>query len=86
MTAPSPITFAWMLGSINRTIALGSGSGLIRFAPGTAGTLLAWILYLVMQVFFSESVIVVVIIFGLVYGCWACGICSKDLGLSLIHI
>ena len=80
MTAPSPITFAWMLGSINRTIALGLGSGLSRFAPGTAGTLLAWILYLVMQVFFSESVMVVVIIFGLVYGCWACGICSKDLG------
>jgi phosphatidylglycerophosphatase A len=23
---------------------------------------------------------VVVIIFGLVYGCWACGSCSKDLG------
>jgi phosphatidylglycerophosphatase A len=80
MIAPSTITFTWMLGSINRTIALGLGSGLSRFAPGTAGTLLAWILYLVMQVFFSESVIVVVIIFGLVYGCWACGICSKDLG------
>ena len=80
MSLSPTLSFAWMLGSIHRTVALGLGSGLSRFAPGTAGTLLAWILYLVMQVFFSEAVIVIVIIFGLVYGCWACGICSKDLG------
>ena len=70
-----------MLGSIHRTIALGFGSGLSRFAPGTAGTLLAWVLYLAIQSISSNTVIVLLLIFGLIYGCWACGICSKELGL-----
>ena len=70
-----------MLGSIHRTIALGFGSGLSRFAPGTAGTFLAWVLYLAIQSVSSNTVIVLFLILGLIYGCWACGICSKELGL-----
>lgn len=82
MKNPSPaISLPWMLGSIHRTIALGFGSGLSRFAPGTAGTFLAWVLYLAIQSVSSNTVIVLLLIFGLIYGCWACGICSKELGL-----
>ncbi len=82
MKNPSPaISLHWMLGSIHRTIALGFGSGLSRFAPGTAGTLLAWFLYLAIQSISSNTVIVLLLILGLIYGCWACGICSKELGL-----
>lgn len=80
MSAPATITFAWMLGSVDRTIALGFGSGLSRFAPGTAGTLFAWIFFWVMQAFFSQSGIIILLLVGFLYGCWACGICSKDLG------
>lgn len=71
-----------MLGSIHRTIALGFGSGLARFAPGTAGTVLAWVLYLaILQPVFSNTMLALLLILGLLYGCWACGISSKDLGL-----
>lgn len=81
MKNPTPaISLHWMLGSIHRTIALGFGSGLTRFAPGTAGTLLAWALYLSIQTGFSNTVIVLLLILGFLYGCWACGISSKDLG------
>jgi phosphatidylglycerophosphatase A len=81
MKNPTPaISLHWMLGSIHRTIALGFGSGLTRFAPGTAGTLLAWALYLSIQTRFSNAVIVLLLIMGFLYGCWACGISSKDLG------
>lgn len=69
-----------MLGSSHRSVALGFGSGLSPIAPGTAGTLLAWALYGVMQFLFSDTTILIMIGLGLLYGCWACGICSQDLG------
>lgn len=81
MKSSSPtISLTWMLSSAHRTIALGFGSGLSRFAPGTAGTLLAWVLYLVLQSIGSSAVIILLLTLGLLYGCWACGTCSKDLG------
>ena len=39
-------TFRFMLASPWHLIALGAGSGLPRIAPGTWGTLLAWLLFL----------------------------------------
>jgi len=42
---PAP-TLRFLLASPWHLVALGAGSGLPRFAPGTWGTLLAWLLFL----------------------------------------
>lgn len=46
IAAPGRPTFRFMLASPWHLIALGAGSGLPRTAPGTWGTLLAWLLFL----------------------------------------
>jgi phosphatidylglycerophosphatase A len=53
-------------------IALGFGSGLSPVAPGTVGTLWAWIAYAVMQLWLSPAAIGWVIAASLAIGWWAC--------------
>jgi phosphatidylglycerophosphatase A len=68
-----------MLGSIHRIIGIGFGSGLSPFAPGTAGTLLAWGLFVGLMTILPLALLAVLLICGLLYGFWACGQCSQDL-------
>ena len=60
-------------------IALGFGSGLSPVAPGTAGTLWAWVSYLVMQLWLPHGVIGLVIAASLGIGWWACTRTAQDL-------
>jgi phosphatidylglycerophosphatase A len=53
-------------------IALGFGSGLAPVAPGTAGTLWAWLAYLVMQHWLEPFQIGWVIAASIAVGWWAC--------------
>ena len=53
-------------------IALGFGSGLSPVAPGTAGTLWAWLAFVVLQLWLTPGEIGVVILFSLFIGWWAC--------------
>ena len=57
-----------------RLMALGFGSGLSPIAPGTAGTLAGWVLYLVIEALFSPSRLAWggLIGAGLLLGWWAC--------------
>lgn len=80
MTHPQRPTLSWMLGSIHRVIGLGFGSGLAPIAPGTAGTLFAWGLYTLLSAALSPVALFTLLGFGLLYGVWACGQCSRDLG------
>jgi len=60
-------------------LALGFGSGLSRFAPGTAGSLVALPIFLCMPKanhFFYLSILVILFIVGL----WCCGKSAKLLG------
>ena len=52
-------------------IALGFGSGLPRFAPGTWGTLAAWAIFAVLDPFFTDVAWLGVILLGLYFGAWA---------------
>lgn len=72
-------SFAWMLGSVHRVFGIGFGSGLSPLAPGTAGTLLAWGLFFIFNIFFSSTVMFFLLCLGTLYGLWACGQCSHDL-------
>lgn len=60
-------------------IALGFGSGLARIAPGTCGTLWAWLAYLVLQAWLSPFAIGLVIAASLVVGWWACAVTATHM-------
>jgi phosphatidylglycerophosphatase A len=55
-----------------RLIALGFGSGLSPVAPGTAGTLAGWLLFIVLDHWLSAAAWGVVLVLGLFVGWWAC--------------
>ncbi|HHO59563.1 MAG TPA: phosphatidylglycerophosphatase A [Thiotrichales bacterium] len=61
-------------------LALGLGSGLSPFAPGTAGTLMTVPLVLLLQQF-STGVYLAVMLLVLLTGSWVCGYAAKQLGV-----
>ncbi len=72
-------TARFMLSHPAHCIALGFGSGLSRFAPGTAGTLWAWAAFVVMQMYLSPAHIGWVIAASLPIGWWACTVTAKHM-------
>ena len=63
-------------------IALGFGSGLSPVAPGTAGTLWAWIAFAALQPWMNELRWAWVIAVALPLGWWACSVCAKNMRTS----
>ena len=61
-------------------IALGFGSGLAPYAPGTAGTLVGWALAAAMGVVFPPVVIAFLAIPLFFLGVWACDVTTRHLG------
>jgi phosphatidylglycerophosphatase A len=63
-------------------IAFGGGIGLVPFAPGTWGTLVAFPLYWIANRFLApaEFFVLVCVLFGL--GIWACGVTGRAIGAS----
>lgn len=63
-------------------IALGAGSGLSRFAPGTAGTLWAWAVFLLLQVWLTPFQLGVLIGASTLVGWWACTLTARHMGVA----
>jgi len=63
-------------------IALGFGSGLAPYAPGTFGTALALLLYWLLAFVLPPLVIALLAIPLLFLGIWACDVTGRDLGVS----
>jgi phosphatidylglycerophosphatase A len=63
-------------------IALGFGSGLAPIAPGTVGTLWAWLAFLLMDLFLSPAALGGVIAVALLLGWWACTITAQNMGVA----
>jgi len=63
-------------------IALGFGTGLSPFAPGTVGPLLAFPLYAVLAYWFAPEWVAATIAAFFVVGVWACGRTGRDLGVA----
>ena len=61
-----------MLGHPARLMALGFGSGLSPVAPGTVGTLWAWLTYSIWLRNLGEPTCLLVMVVGLLAGWWAC--------------
>ena len=72
----------FMLAHPAHIIALGGGAGLSRIAPGTVGTLWAWMAFLVLQLWLSPAAIGWVILAGLPVGWWACSVTARGMGVA----
>ncbi|MYN12876.1 phosphatidylglycerophosphatase A [Pusillimonas sp. TS35] len=89
MPAPSPTSndkFAnrpgasWVFASIPRTLAFGLGSGLLRPAPGTWGTLCGWLLWVLLVARLPDIGIGVALAVAFALGCWVCQRTGQELG------
>ncbi len=63
-------------------IACGFGSGLSPWAPGTVGTLFAWMSYLVIKPQFSDGAFLVFLALCFALGVLACHRTGRDLGVA----
>ncbi|WHZ10170.1 MAG: Phosphatidylglycerophosphatase A [Burkholderiaceae bacterium] len=84
MTAelPSRPGLRFLLAHPAHLIALGFGSGLSPVAPGTAGTLFAWVAYRVLALWLTPAELGVVIAASLPLGWWACTVAARHLQLQ----
>lgn len=73
---------AFMLRHPARLIALGFGSGLAPRAPGTVGTLWAWVAFVVLDRWLLEWQWALVIVLAFALGLWACTVTARDLDLG----
>ncbi|MEX1165937.1 MAG: phosphatidylglycerophosphatase A [Hydrogenophaga sp.] len=82
---PGPIqrpTWRFMLSHPAHIIALGAGSGLARFAPGTVGSLWAWAAFLVLQPFLSDVRWAGLLVAGTLIGWWACTVTAQHMRVA----
>jgi len=75
-------TWRFVLSRPAHLVAFGFGAGLIPFAPGTFGTLLAFPLYwlFVPEVGALEFLLLILVLF--ILGVWACEMAGRALGVS----
>jgi phosphatidylglycerophosphatase A len=79
---PKRVTRQFLLQRASHLIALGFGSGLAPIAPGTIGTLWAWILFLIINIWANDLFWVITLPLSFALGVWACGKTGRDLGVS----
>lgn len=77
--APVPATVRFMLQHPAHLIALGFGSGLSRVAPGTFGTLWAWLAFLIVQMWLTPVQIGWLIAASIPIGWWACTVTARHM-------
>lgn len=73
------VNAAFMLRHPARWVALGFGSGLAPRAPGTVGTLWAWVAFLVLDRWLGPLQWAIVIALAFVLGLWACTLTARHL-------
>jgi phosphatidylglycerophosphatase A len=79
MNAPLRATARFMWPHPAHWIALGFGSGLSPKAPGTVGTLWAWMSFLVLNLWLTPPMWAAVILLGTLVGWWACTVTARHL-------
>jgi phosphatidylglycerophosphatase A len=80
--APRAATVSFMLQHPAHALALGFGSGLSPVAPGTVGTLWAWLSFVVLAPWLSAGAWAGLIVVSLVVGVWACTRCAQGLRVA----
>ena len=63
-------------------VALGFGSGLSRIAPGTSGTLWAWVAFLALSPWMNDTRWGLLILLSLPVGWWACSVTARHMNVA----
>ncbi|WP_407852376.1 phosphatidylglycerophosphatase A [Bordetella petrii] len=82
MSARARVTFPparWVARDPGRLIAFGFGSGLLRPASGTWGTLLAWLIWAAAAPAASDLALAIFLAVAFAHGCWACQRVAREL-------
>ena len=79
--APVRVNAKFLLAHPAHFIALGFGSGLSPIAPGTAGTLWAWLAFLVIAPSMSSTQMGWLIAVSTLVGWWACTVTAKNMAV-----
>ena len=81
---PAPMarpTVRFMLSHPAHMLALGLGSGLSRIAPGTSGTLWAWVAFVALQPWLNDTGWALLIGGGALLGWWASTVTARNMGV-----
>ena len=81
-TAPRRPGWRFLVAHPAHAIALGFGSGLSPVAPGTAGTLWAWVAFGVLAPHLGDAGWALLLGAGAVVGVWACAVTARHLGVA----
>lgn len=81
-SAPQRPSARFMLSHPAHLIAIGFGSGLSPWAPGTAGTLWAWLSFVVMAPWLSDLQWALLLAASTLMGWWACTVTARNLRIS----
>jgi phosphatidylglycerophosphatase A len=83
-SAPAAQRPSWrfMFGHPARWIALGFGSGLAPKAPGTVGTLWAWVAFLLLDRWLGDAQWGLLLLAALLIGVWACARTAQELAMA----
>lgn len=86
MSSDAPVprrpTWRFMLSHPAHAIALGFGSGLAPVAPGTVGTIWAWVAFLVLQRYLTDAQWAALLVGGTLIGWWACTVTARHLAVA----
>jgi len=77
--APERPSARFMLSHPAHFIAMGFGSGLSPVAPGTVGTLWAWLAFSVLQPWMNDAHWIWLFAASLLVGWWVCSVTAKDM-------
>ncbi|MFW9620829.1 MAG: phosphatidylglycerophosphatase A, partial [Macromonas sp.] len=83
-SAPWVPSVGFMVSRLSHLVALGLGAGLSRRAPGTVGTLWAWLLFVLVQDFWQPGDVAwaAIIGVGLLLGWWASMATARRTGVA----
>ncbi|OQA34530.1 MAG: Phosphatidylglycerophosphatase A [Betaproteobacteria bacterium ADurb.Bin341] len=79
-TRPKAPSFRFLFSHPAHFLACGCGSGLSPWAPGTAGTAFAWLVYWLMRPWFSEGQFGLLLVVAYLLGIWCVHRTGRDLG------
>lgn len=79
---PNKPSLSWVYSKPERIIAFGFGTGVLHPGPGTWGTLLGWVLWLLLLEHLPTNILAVLLLLAFIVGCVVAQRCGEDLGVS----
>ncbi len=80
--APRRVSARFLLAHPAHAIALGFGAGLSPVAPGTVGTLWAWLSFVVLDRWLDDAQWGLLLLAGTAVGWWACTVTARHLAVA----